>query len=355
MKRPAQLLLCLAALPLAAQSYGDSTLFGGSKVFSEGLDPQGDPARFDRLPAGIYLGWEGGDLKPWSAHEIARNFATAEKDGDAAAESRAIGDFYAKPWAQRLQSFGFQYVVQGGLRFGYSHGTLEGALADVDRSHLGVNLPLNTTSSTGRWYTTDQVFAGAGSKDGPNAVGFTARLARVDYGQETFYLNPQPGQAALTDLEQPLSAGPRNQRAWDFTLDAGYTRELSDRWRMGFTLDHLVPRSVGGIRQSAQLRAGLQYELTMGTQLSLESDLNAVERLPLPSKQRVTAAGLRVQANATTAFTFGIERRSGAELGARSLIVGAAVHIQTAPLLLSLGFRLGDDRDLMGAGFRIGS
>src|SRR6185312_4192467 len=77
MKR-AVLLILLAAAPAAAQSFADGTPFGGSSLFSNGENPRANPARFDQMPEGFYLGADLGDLKPRGAHDAADKTLDAE-------------------------------------------------------------------------------------------------------------------------------------------------------------------------------------------------------------------------------------------------------------------------------------
>ncbi|HJW08997.1 MAG TPA: hypothetical protein VJ483_05135 [Holophagaceae bacterium] len=357
MGRAAIRLGCVLALglaaPLAAQSYGEGTPYGGSKVFSEGLDPMGNPAHFDLLPGGIYLGFEAGDLKPWSTVDADRLFRDAFAASDAGAQDRALDHLAAKPWAQRRRAFGLQWALEGGLRLGYGHGDLRGGRAQVDLVHTGAALPQNGTVVEAARFGVDRLMAGVGSQAGPWGTGFSARLERVRFGQEVLALHPAAGQAPLADPTEALEGGTEDQKAWAFSMDFGLTRELNDWIRAGLTLDRILPRSFGPVRERTQARLGLQLDLAPLVQLALEGDLNAAARMPLPQKQRVLAASLRVEGLVkVVSFTLGAERRSLE--GTHSTLVGAAVHVRSAPLLWSFGFQLGDDRPLLGGAFRLG-
>jgi hypothetical protein len=54
-----------ACAPLCAQTplFTDGSTFGGSQVFSEGLNPNGNPARIGQAPAGYYLSFVDGDQR----------------------------------------------------------------------------------------------------------------------------------------------------------------------------------------------------------------------------------------------------------------------------------------------------
>ncbi|HJU84459.1 MAG TPA: hypothetical protein VJ600_09630 [Holophagaceae bacterium] len=351
--RPRLLLALLLALPGRAQAFADGTPFGGSSVFSEGLDPRSNPARFDRVPEGFYVDFEGGDQKPWSTSDASDSLREALASGDAAAEDRALRSLASRPWATRRRALGLQWAMEGGVRFALQHEDLRGSRALVDLAHLGGALGANTTDVQGFGATVDRLLAAVGSASGPAGVGLTARLERVRFGREDLALDPGPGQTALTDPAEALQGRVRDRSTWTFSTDLGLTRELNDWIRMGLTLDRMLARRFGEVNERPQFRAGFQFDLTPLVQFAVEGDLNAAARLPLPQKQRVLAASLRVEGLIrVVSFTFGAERRSLE--GARSTLVGAAVHVRTAPLLWSFGLQLGDDRPLMAGGFRLG-
>jgi hypothetical protein len=198
----------------------------------------------------------------------------------------------------------------------------------------------------------DRLYAGAGSQAGRTALGFTVRVERVRFGQETLALLPAPGQTPLGDPEAPLDGAGFANTVTSATLDAGLVQELSQRFRFGITLDRIASRRFDDLKEDPQARAGLQVDLTQSMKLSFESDINAAERLPLPVKRRVQGASLRLEVTPSAFLTLGAERRRYA--GApQSTVFGAAFHLRMAPLLLSLGLRFGDDHPLAAAAFRL--
>ena len=103
--RPRLAPLCLlAALPALAQGFPDTPEFGGSKVFSLGLNPMGNSARFDQAPAGWYLGTTGGDLKPKDETKALEALAGAMA-GDSLAYAGALSLLNDTPWALRGRSY----------------------------------------------------------------------------------------------------------------------------------------------------------------------------------------------------------------------------------------------------------
>lgn len=341
MKRAA--LLLLFALPAAAQSFADGTAFGGSRVFSSGENPMGNPARFDQLPEGIYLGADWGDLTPHGFARASSDLVAAESD--ASLLPSALSGMADHPWAERERSYGLAWAWTGGLRVGYTHDDLRGAFTTVDLS--GSNAILDA-----RQAVVDRLYAGAGSQAGRSALGFTVRVERVRFGQNLAALQPQPGQSRLGDPTVPLEGLPLDHSVTSATVDLGYLYEFTPLARGGITLNRLAGRRYGDLKEDPQASAGLQVDFTPSVKLSLESDLNAAERLPFARKARVSAASLRLDLTASAFLTLGAERRSY-EGAPHATTFGASFHYRMAPLILSFGIRLGDDRPLAAAAFRL--
>jgi hypothetical protein len=342
MKRGA-LLILLATAPVAAQSFADGTSFGGSLVFSSGENPRSNPARFDQAMEGLYLGGDLGDLKPRGAHDAAGQVIGAESDPSQL--PAAMADLSAHPWSVREKAYGLAWAGSGGIRFGYTREDLRGTFAATDPV-----LPQITLDA--RQAVVDRLYAGAGSQAGGTAVGFTLRVERVRFGQGAFALQPAPGQGQLGDPEAPLEGLARPHSVTSATLDGGFIQDLGQRFRLGLTVDRIAPRRFGDLKENPQARAGLQVDLSRSLKFSLESDINAAERLPLPVKRRVDAASLRLELSPSACFTLGAERRRY-EGAPRSTVFGAAFHLRTAPLTLSIGVRIGDDHPLAAAALRL--
>ena len=342
MKRAA-LLLLLAALPASAQSFADGTTFGGSSVFSDGENPRANPARFDLLPMGWYLGADIGDLKPRGADLTAETVSQAEASGTGL--HGALTRLASQPWAQRQKTYGLAWVWDGGIRFGYTREDLRGTFAVVNPA--ASNAVLDARDAV-----VDRLYAGAGSQAGRSALGFTVRLERVRFGEAAFALQPQGAQAPLTDPSKPLDGVGATRSATVATLDAGYLVDLTEHARAGFTLDRIIASRFGDLKEEPQVRAGLQMDMPGSLKLAFESDLNGAERLPIAVKRRVTALSLRMDLSPVASVTAGAERRKY-EGAPASTVLGASFHLRLAPLVLSLGLRLGDDRPLAAAALRL--
>ncbi len=342
MKRTA-LLLLLAAGPAFAQSFADGSTFGGSRVFSLGADPSANPARFDQLPQGLYLAADLGDLKPRGAKDASDAVLAAESD--ASLVPSALSSYADHPWTQREKVYGLAWAWTGGIRFGYTRSDLRGTFATTD-------LGLPQLSLDARAAVVDRLYAGAGSQAGRTAFGFTVRLERARFGQQTFVLAPTPGQTPLGDPSAPLDGVPFTDSVTSATVDLGLVQELGTGARFGLSLDRLTPRRFGDLKEDPQGRAGLQVDLGASLKFSVESDLNAAERLPFAVKARTQGASLLIQVTPAAFLTLGAERHRFAGAPANT-VLGAAFHWRAAPLLFSLGFRFGDDRPLASAAFRL--
>lgn len=325
------LLALLLPLSLGAQSFGDSPAFGGSRVFSEGFDPLGNSARFDRVPAGWYAAWEGGDAKPRGFRTDSDALAQAVQAGDAAATAAALLRLQDTPFPLRRTAYGLQYAATGGLRFAFGREVLTGALAG----------PALATEA--RRAEVDRLVAGAGSGDGGSAYGFTFRLERVRVGGASLPLAP----------DDALGFGTTDRRAWSLTSDAGFTTQLAQGLRFGLTATRLIPRHFWDVYERPQARAGFELDLGESARLSLEGDLNEAARLPLPQKQKTLSSSLRILASPTVTLLVGAERRT-VEGGAAATLAGVSVRIATAPLVLGLGFQFGDDRPQRALSVRLG-
>lgn len=320
----------LSALSLGAQSFGDGPAFGGSRVFSEGYDPLGNSARFDRVPAGWYAAWEEGDPKPRGFRTDSDALALAVQAGDAAAAAAALQRLQDTPFPLRRTAYGLQYAATGGLRVAFGREVLTGALAG----------PI--LSAEARRAEVDRLVAGAGSGDGGSAYGFTFRLERVRVGTGLLPLAP----------DAALGFGTPDRRTWSLTSDAGFTTQLTQGLRFGFTASRLIPRHYWDVYEQPQARAGFELDLGEAAHLSVEGDLNEAARLPMPQKQKTLSSSFRIAASPTVTLQVGAERRTVD--GASTTLAGVSVRIATAPLVLGLGFQFGDDRPQRALSVRLG-
>jgi hypothetical protein len=344
-------LAAAACVPLAAQTPlgTDGPAFGGSKVFSEGANPLGNPARYSATPAGFYISWVDGDQRAKDNKSILADAASA----DPAAASAALGRLDGAPWALRTQAFGF-IAVKDGSSVGLSRETLNGMAAKVDLApaHLGAGLAGNTSTLTGRRARVDRLnIGGGGTMKQGLGTGFGAdlRVERWTYGgAEEIYNAAGPGAAAFASAEGDfMGSHATSARSWNLGLDGGMVLEVADGVRFGLTGDQLLPKHLWDVYLQPQFRAGLQLDLGPTARLALEGDLNAAQRMPLPVKQQAASVSLRYRVGPSATLMLGAERR---KLGTASVTrAGATLQVRTQAVLMAFGFQAGQDRPLKGA------
>jgi hypothetical protein len=335
-------LLPLLALPLAAQSYADAPAFGGSLVFSEGLNPMGSAARYERAGKGFAAGYEDGDAKARGFLDAAEDLDQGLLSADAALQLKGLQGLAERPEALRRKAYGISWTEQGGLVFAYQREETKGLLfqADADPTHVGSGLGANASQVFLRRTMVDRVILGAGSSQGPDGASFGVRLRleHVAWGQG----DPAQGLGfgAVETLLDPKI--PTVSRASVANLDAGYELPLAQSLKVGLTADHLVPhRYWAGVEAKAQFRAGLELALGPQTSLRVESDLNDARRMPLPVDHRSASASLRMDLGGTL-LRIGAERRKAADQAWTT--AGASLSFLFSGTRVGFGFQFGDDR-----------
>jgi hypothetical protein len=353
-KHLAPLCLALAALPASAQAFPDSPAFGGSKVFSLGLNPLGNTARFDQALPGWYLGTWSGDLKPKDQTKALDALAGA-LGGDTFGFGGAFARLNDNPWALRDRSFGLVMAQTGGVHGSITRQEMSSLLAspDQDPAHRGSTaaLALNATSFDLRRSVVSRVVLGAGSIQEGVAYGYSLRLEDWRLGQATAALNPLPGQLAIGDPKTLLDFKQTDRKVIAATVDVGAIMELTQGIRLGGMVDRLVPRTIGDVKEQPQARVGLQLDLGSFAQFGVESDLNEAARMPYVAKQRTMSASLRIAANPTVQLLLGGERRTLAGLSTQAY--GATLFIRAGSFLVGAGMQIGQDRPLVGFGVKI--
>ena len=326
----------LLPLPLAAQSFGDSPAFGGSRVFSGGFDPLGNSARFDQVPVGWYGSWEGGDLKPRGFKADSDALDQALQSGDAAAATLDLQNLQGLPFPVRRRAYGLEYAGTGGVRFAFGREALTGVLATDPSAPL-------SPAFEARRVEVDRFVTGAGSSSGGSAYGITFRAEHVRFGTQAL---------AGVAPNAALGFGGTDRSAWGLTSDAGFITDLTEGLRFGLTVNRLIPRHYWDVYERPQARAGFELDLGESARLSVEGDLNEAARLPMPQKQKTLSSSLRILATPTVTLLLGAERRTVD--GVSSTLAGVSVRIATAPLVLGLGFQFGDDRPQSALAMRLG-
>jgi len=330
--------------------FTDGPAFGGSRVFSGGLNPLGNPARFDQGAPGMYLSYVDGDQRSKDSASILNDLVST----DPRAVSSALPRLADSPWSLRTRGYAVAYLDKT-VNSSFSREELNGfsAAPDLDATHAGsaAALLLNGTTFDLRRATVDRLTTGVGSKDGGTAMGLTFRMEQWHYGARTAALNPAAGQLPVTDPGSLLSITDTSNRATAITVDAGFTFELAEGIRVGATGDRLLRRKFQDVDEKPQFRAGLQLDLGTAATLCLEGDLNDAMRMPLPVKQRTTSASLRFQASPTVSLLLGAERRRMDDVSVTR--AGATLFLRMGWLNAGFGMQFGQDRPLKGAGLKV--
>lgn len=343
------LVLALAVAPGTAQTpfFADGTAFGGSRVFSEGLNPLGNSARLVQAPGGFYASWLEGGREASDAGEAIGKLAA----GSASGVSQALRSLARDPWGTRLKGYGLAWVERGAM-MSLTREELTGlqVAADADPAHLDSAhaLALNTSTAELRRASVDRFVLGSSWREGRVTYGGTLRVERHALGVRDLALNPAAGQGALSGSAfDPWSFTSTSRRAVSATLDAGMAVAVSEALSVGFTTDRLLRRKIWDVEEKPQFRAGASLVLNSMLSVSAEADVNRAARFPFPGEQRTASASLRIALGQGLSLQVGAERTSfGGTFVARG---GVMLRYRGAGMDLGLGFQAGADRPLKGA------
>lgn len=357
------LALAPALLPLAAQTplFNDGTQFGGSRVFSEGLNPLANPARFDQSPAGWYVAYVDGDQR-------AKDNKTLLQDAmgsDPAAVGAALAKLKDAPWALRTRAYALAGVKEG-VSVGFSREEFNSiyAVPDLDPLHLGdaTRLLLNTSLADGRRAVVNRIHVGGGSLSGGTSAGMNLRLEQWQLGWYSPYFTqpdgsrqtylPETAVFPFTPVDDPIMNYRSTQvKSINWAVDLGFTTELAQGLRLGAMVDQLNAKRMWDVQLKPQYRAALQLDLSPVTTLTVESDINATARMPIPVKQQASAASLRYQVSPAVLLKLGAERRKYDASDVTRF--GATLQLRTSSFLLSVGFQAGQDRPMKGLSLKV--
>jgi hypothetical protein len=341
-------LLALASGTLSAQApiFADGAALGGSRVFSEGLNPLGNPARFDKPTTGIYLGWAEGDAGAKETKTALTSFA------DPTRIASGLATLADQSWALRTRALGVAYVEKG-MYTSYTReeNTSLFAVPDLDSGHLGAGIGLNTTTVDVRRAVVDRLCVGAGSFAQGSGYGISVRVERWKTGQVFAAFLPATGQLALVGQDLLEFQDTVDSTTTTATLDLGFTYELIPGIRFGATVDRLLPHHFGDVYEAPQGRVGFQMDLGSTVQLSVDSDLNKAMRMPFPVPQRITTASLRLSPSPSFTLILGAEQRSLAD---QALIRGGiTLFVHSGSWHVGAGIQAGQDRPMKGAALSV--
>jgi hypothetical protein len=346
--------LAPATLPALAQALPDGPAYGGSKVFSLGLNPLGNSARFDQAAPGWYLGRVTGDLQPKDQPDALAGLA-ALSGSDSTGQPLALTRLAENPWAQRTTGYSMTWAKAGGIHGSLSREEYTGLLAtvDLDPAHRGgvPALALNTSAIDVRRAVVNRVVTGVGSMSDGVAYGFALRFEDWHFGQEVRALNPAAGQQPLGNPKEVLTFASTTEKRTTATLDGGVVVDVAQGLRLGGMVDRLLPATFGDIKEQSQVRVGLQLDLGTMAQLAAEADLNEATRLPFAAKQKSASVSLRILAGPSVQLLVGAERKTLA--GAATTALGATLYFRFGNFHVGGGFRFAQDRPLLGLGVKV--
>jgi hypothetical protein len=335
-------LVALGSLPVAAQTplFMDGTTFGGSKVFSEGTSPLGNPARFDQpqpQPA-LYATYVEGDQRSKDNKTV---FDELGIGGTAVAvNADNLRRLSGAPWALRTRSFGVAYLDKTG-NASFTHEDRHSFFAITDGN------PSGDTRADVRRSAVDRIALGVGSLEQGTAMGFSLRLERWKLGTQSQFLNPMGSQLALSGGPNPFDFDDMPNKTTTVAIDFGFLYEFVPGVRFGGTIDRLNQKHLWDVYERPQVRLGVQVDIGSLASLCAEMDVNDTQRMPFPVDQRTQAVSLRVAANQSITFVVGAERKRIGNVAVIS--TGASIQFRTRSFLVGAGFQFGQDRPMKGA------
>jgi hypothetical protein len=325
--------------PLWGQTplFTDGAAFGGSQVFSEGMNPLANPARYSQAPTGYYFSFLNGDQQSQNTETILNNIGPSDP--------ASLAKLANAPWILRTQAYGVESIKSGAC-FGLTREEFNSVLAYPDLGGFGSS---NVPYLDGRRATVDRLNLGGGGPmqtGSTTTLGVSLRIERWAMGETIldYFGTGNPFASYNSTLLQSTGT---SVASWNLALDAGAVLELTQGIRLGLTADQLNPKHLWDVYLQPQFRAGLQIDLGTIAQLSLESDLNAVELMPFPVKQQSAGASLRFTLSPAAAFLVGVEQKKVDSIAVT--MIGGSLQIKTQSLLLAFGFQAGQDRPMKGA------
>jgi hypothetical protein len=295
------------------------------------MNPLANPARFGQAPTGYYFSFVDGDQRAQNNSSLIADTTL----GDPA----TLPALANAPWALRTRAYGVA-SSKNGADLALTREELNSMLFTPD--------PINP-SMDGRRAVVDRLSLGGGGpmqQGSTTAMGVNLRVERWEMGEIVQpYNSGVPGAVYFGSAESDMLGGSTTtNRSWNLALDAGLVLELAQGVRLGITADQLNQKHLWDVYLQPQFRAGLQLDLGQQTKLSLEGDLNSVERMPFPVKQQASSASLRYAFSPAAALLLGVEQRKIDDVSVTR--GGATLQIKTSSLLLAIGFQAGQDRPM---------
>jgi len=333
----------LTALPMAAQvtPFADCPAFGGTKLFSEELNPW---RRYSQTPQArefIAFGYSQGE-------QGADNFMSCLDDfagGNPSKISAAILKLAESPWGLRSRAYGMA-ISGNGATLTLSREEMNSLWADPrDSETAGFDVGFDTRRSV-----VDR-FAVTYSSQGKYYYGSTLRVERWSLGRVYHQLGASLPDANLGRAKSLLDYNETQNRNTTYAIDAFVGAEIGSGMRLAVQMDRLASRRLWDVEEKPQYRAGVQIDLGAMFQITLESDINEAMRMPFPVDQKTAVASLKVKANSYITFAIGAERKTMD--GRNTTRTGINVWITGKKYHLGAGFQLGQDETPWGATWKI--
>jgi hypothetical protein len=314
------LLFCLAMLTshgLKAQvpPFADGPVFGGTKLFTDGLVPSGAPNK--GYPNGyIAFGYSSGDQAADDFMSYLDDFSKNIGSLDA-----AIAALEESPWGLRSRAYGVALHDNSSTLAIYREemtslwanvlGT-QSVGFDVRRCEA-IRVATSYLSTANRFY-----------------YGATLRLEQWSMGHDYQELHSHDG--SLGQAKHLLDFNKTSNKNITYAVDAFVGLEVVDGIRLATHTNRMVTRDLWDVKEKPQFRIGAQIDLGTIAQLTFETDLNKAERMPFPVDQKTAAASIKIKANAYVSFAIGAERKTMGDgqtttIGLNAWITGKKHHL----------------------------
>ena len=321
----------------------DGPVFGGTKLFSEGLVPTGSSVRpldFRNILTGLgfTLGFASGD-------QGAGKFMSYLNDISSNSPGRinsAMLELVDAPWGLRSRAYGMAFYDRSSAMFltreemtSLWANALDGEAIGFDARRAVVErFTLATHTSEGKYY-----FGGA------------VRIERWGLGNAYHELGAFSPDAGLSQAKSLLDYDETQNHSITYAIDAFAGVEIANSLRLAVHANRLTSRRLGDVEEKPQFRAGVQIDLGTMVKLTAEADINEAMRIPFPVMQKTAAASLKVKANALITFAVGAERKTMD--GLQTTSVGLNAWITGKNHRLGAGFQFGQDSTPWGATWKV--
>jgi hypothetical protein len=334
-------LFCLA-IPLTAQvpPFVDGPVFGGTRLFSDGLIPSGSAAHNRYSPSYWAFGFAQGNQGAGKFISHLDDFSGDELNK----KNNAILELKDAPWGLRSRAYG--------LALHDSKTTI--SLTREEMTSLWANVMYSeTVGFDARRSVVERIALTSydSSESAKVIYGGTLRIERWSLGGKYQELDLFSQDANLSNAAGLLDYNEAPDSSITYAMDAFTLLEIAEGVRLAVQTNRIVSRNLGDVKENPQFRVGAQIDLGTMVQLTLESDINETMRMPFPAMQKTAAASLKIKANDIIAFAVGAERKTID--GLNTTIFGLNAWIIGKKHRLGLGFQFGQDQTPWGATWRI--